>query len=303
MKRTLIISLLVAAIGVMAFVGCERETIDPTEGQPQRADDSLINQQSDTTIPEPSVMEFPSRTDYLVESVLWFDDSTNYKNTVYEYDDMNRLVRRVITGKIFEQNEARDLRIVSDYIYNNDGKISSIVCSEALVQNYYGHPTYNFYYDDYGRLIRAGNECFGYRNGRMDSIYYYNGDPNVYSILEYDAQGNVVRQIMHVPEFDFIEQPTGNYLTRIYEFEYSTGIRPDFGLDYLFGYEPIPGQGTTYPTSVRMLSPNCMTRYSAGPEIWEYEYNEHGLPVTMYHQFADVVPVNHPVYRFTYRHK
>ena len=52
---------------------------------------------------------------------------------------------------------------------------------------------------------------------------------------------------------------------------------------------------------VRMISPNNMTRYSLGPEIWEYEYNEQGLPTTMYNQFADVVPTYHPVYRFTYR--
>ncbi len=49
MKRLVLISLLVAAMGVMAFVGCERpEPIDPTEGQPQTgAEDSLINQQGD----------------------------------------------------------------------------------------------------------------------------------------------------------------------------------------------------------------------------------------------------------------
>ena len=50
MKRTLILSLLIGMMGVMAFVGCERpETIEPNEGQPQqRAEDSLISQQGDT---------------------------------------------------------------------------------------------------------------------------------------------------------------------------------------------------------------------------------------------------------------
>lgn len=301
MKRTLIISLLVGLMGVMAFEGCERETIDPTEGQPQRADDSLINQQSDTTIPDPSIMEFPSRTDYLVESVSWFEDSSHYTNVIYEYNSQNQLIRKIGTGKYVEQGQVRESRGEAVYHYT-DGRITSITYNNISNPQQQTPPDL-FYYDEYGRLIRTGNTCYAYRNGRMDSIYYYNGDPNVYSILEYDAHGNIVREIQHYPEFDMIEQPTGNYITRIYEFEYSTGIRPDFGLDYLFGYEPIAGQGTTYPTAVRMLSPNCMTRYSAGPEIWEYEYNEHGLPITMYYQFADVVPINHPVYRFTYRHK
>ena len=46
MKKNVLISLLVVAMWVMTFVGCERETIDQTNGQPQRAnEDSLINQQ------------------------------------------------------------------------------------------------------------------------------------------------------------------------------------------------------------------------------------------------------------------
>ena len=51
MKKLILTSLLVVAMGMIAFMGCERpETIDPTNGQPQRAnEDSLINQQGDTT--------------------------------------------------------------------------------------------------------------------------------------------------------------------------------------------------------------------------------------------------------------
>ncbi len=47
MKKIVLLSLLIGMMGVMAFMGCERpETIDPTNGQPQRAnEDSLINQQ------------------------------------------------------------------------------------------------------------------------------------------------------------------------------------------------------------------------------------------------------------------
>ena len=49
MKKLVLISLLVVAMGVIAFVGCEREQIEPNEGQPQqRAEDSLINQQQNT---------------------------------------------------------------------------------------------------------------------------------------------------------------------------------------------------------------------------------------------------------------
>jgi hypothetical protein len=72
MKRLVLISLLAAAVGVMAFIGCERpEPIDPTNGQPPRANDSLINQQLDTT-------NVPTN-----DIVLPTDDTTTYDCTEY----------------------------------------------------------------------------------------------------------------------------------------------------------------------------------------------------------------------------
>lgn len=52
MKKNILISLLVVAMGMIAFMGCERpEPIVPNEGpQHHRAEDSLINQQGDTAI-------------------------------------------------------------------------------------------------------------------------------------------------------------------------------------------------------------------------------------------------------------
>lgn len=47
MKKSILISLLIGMMCVIAFMGCERETINPNEGQPQRANDSQINQQGD----------------------------------------------------------------------------------------------------------------------------------------------------------------------------------------------------------------------------------------------------------------
>ena len=50
MKRLVLISLLAAAVGVMAFLGCERpEPIDPTEGQPQTEAEDSLNQITDRT--------------------------------------------------------------------------------------------------------------------------------------------------------------------------------------------------------------------------------------------------------------
>ena len=36
------------------------------------------------------------RKKYLVEKITWYDDETNHKEAYYEYDNNNRLVRRII---------------------------------------------------------------------------------------------------------------------------------------------------------------------------------------------------------------
>ena len=83
MKRLVLISLLAAAVGVMAFLGCERpEPIDPTEGQPQTgAEDSLINQQT-RTVEHWRIVD---------EDVWYFDtiESTYHRNPyTYGYLDI-----------------------------------------------------------------------------------------------------------------------------------------------------------------------------------------------------------------------
>lgn len=81
MKRTLIISLLVAAMGVMAFVGCERETIEPANGQPQqRVEDSRDAQ---TTQQEQSIVTAQSRRYMNAES-----DSLYIITTQTEYESI-----------------------------------------------------------------------------------------------------------------------------------------------------------------------------------------------------------------------
>ncbi len=82
MKRIILISLLAAAMGVLAFVGCERpEPIDPTEGQPQSAnEDSLINQQTRTVEHWRAVIP---------DGYYNYQDSTFHYNETYTYAYMD----------------------------------------------------------------------------------------------------------------------------------------------------------------------------------------------------------------------
>ena len=80
MKKLVLISLLVAAMGMMAFVGCEREQIEPNNGQPLREnEDSLINQQGDTLSDKITVEHWKAvRIGYYN-----YHDGTYYHNETY----------------------------------------------------------------------------------------------------------------------------------------------------------------------------------------------------------------------------
>ena len=236
------------------------------------------------------------RKKYLVEKITWYDDETNHKEAYYEYDNNNRLVRRIIHSTYFEQGRVKYDTIVDNYEYT-EGYLTKISHKDVYISY-----TYDLEYDNVGRLITSnyGNNImhFCYRDGKMDSIWYDN-DPECYTILKYDEHGNIVKEINRVPEMDDIWYPTGNYVFRENEYEYDDKIRPFFNIDNAFVYDPIFGQGTTHPVYIRMLSTNNLIKYSRSS--WHYTYNEEGLPIELRSRFEDVTPANDPKYVFTYR--
>lgn len=236
------------------------------------------------------------RKKYLVEKITWYDDETNHKEAYYEYDNNNRLVRRIIHNTYFEQGRVKYDTIVDNYEYT-EGNLTKISHKDVYVSY-----TYDLEYDNVGRLITSKyvNNImhFCYRGGKMDSIWYDN-DPECYTILKYDEHGNIVKEINRVPEMDDILYPTGNYVFRENEYEYDDKIRPFFNIDNAFVYDPIFGQGTTHPVYIRMLSTNNLIKYSRSS--WHYTYNEEGLPIELRSRFEGVTPVNDPKYVFTYR--
>lgn len=274
-------------VAMLAFAACtpDNPTPDPT--------------------PDGSEQEWPlpaNRTGYVVEEITRYSDENNHKEATYEYDENNRLVKRTLNCTYQEWPGVKHTTYVDSIVYQN-GRVSRII-QTVTPDDHLWHPDILFYYDNKNRLVRTeyGDNitCYGYHNGRLDSIYSPYGD-DYYTILEYDNVGNIVRERYRTSELNLVGEPTGVFYFRTEEYEYDNNPRPNFNMDNAFIYEPVFGMGTTYPGYIRNLSKNNMTRYSAGPEIWEYEYNEQGLPETMYHQFADNVLTNHPVWRFKYR--
>lgn len=266
--------------------------------------DPLIDPDSSTAFHQEWPMPM-NRTGYLVTGISYYENENNHIEAVFNYDESNRLVSRVIHDT-FEDYYGVEHSIMIDSFYYQGERLYKIT-TETDPSTTACQYDKLFYYDNEGRLIKTSynnNEiCYAYHNGVMDSIYVPNA-PMRYTILYYDERGNIIRTRSPEPISDGWGEPTGEYEMRTTEYGYDHNPRPNFNLDNAFVFEPIFGMGTTYPIYVRNLSKNNMiyhTDSGTASEIWEYEYNSLGLPETMRYQFGHLSSGNEPAYHFTYR--
>jgi hypothetical protein len=254
-------------------------------------------------------MEFPGiRNKFLVDKIY---DYNNNLITEYLYDKNNRLVKSIYTNKLLHPIQTVDMKGTTEFIYNN-GRVSKVV--DKTRQHYFypetGHEyTYNFdsettfEYDSRGKLVKENGQDLNlnYENGRVVSIGD-NIEPYTNTIV-YDDSENIIEHINILPELNMLGQPIPGTTQRVVlSYEYDNNPKPNFGLDYLFTYQPIPGMGseTGY---VGGLSQNNMTKYVNSGTTWTYTYNEHGLPETIETKWNGVETLEPMLLRITYKTK
>ena len=101
---------------------------------------------------------------------------------------------------------------------------------------------------------------------------------------------NVTNLTNIIQAFDFWGNPIpGQYNEVTDHYKYDNMPKPNFGIDYLFIYDPLPfieeGQ------LARCLSQNNMTE-QVGGTTWIYTYNEHGLPSTIEIKWKDIETID-----------
>lgn len=238
-----------------------------------------------------------NRDRFLVDKIY---DYHNNLIAEYFYDNDNRLIKKIVTD-----NPGVNRRWVDEFEYENN-RISKIKHDDQ---------TYNFDYDiiisynSQGQLIRretyineliVGHLNFHYENDLVVSIYSDNTLPFETDTIFYDNSGNVSKHIHIRPKLDIIGQPIpGEYVVIEYNYEYDSNPRPNFGIDYLFIYNPLPY--TEIAEFERGLSINNMTKAINEKNTWIYTYNEYGLPETIETIWDDIPTVDPMILRITYK--
>ena len=159
-----------------------------------------------------------------------------------------------------------------------------------------------FEYDTQGELIKKNGEAlnFRYEKGRVVGFSHENDQWINSDTMVYDNSGNIIEHIHIVPELTMFGQPIpGTAIRTVRYYEYDDNPKPNFGLDYLFVYNPLPY--TEVPDLTRALSKNNMTKATEDGYAFIYTYNENGLPNTIETKWLGIETLEPMLLRITYK--
>lgn len=245
-----------------------------------------------------------SETKFIVDKIY------NYNNDLiaeYFYDNEDRLIKKYVTEHLGNNHQQEWASYSDEFEYHN-GRVSKIIHKD-ISHNMFNYETYIFYNSN-GKIIKteiykneqliSTNSNYRYKDDNLTGTIKYNLGTMAYkdSII-YDYSGNVIKYLYERPESDLIGNPIPETkITTIQEFSYDNNLRPNFNLDYLFIYEPLPFYELA--DLQRQLSTNNMTEFIDGTK-WLYSYNEQGLPSKIEVKWKDIETTLPMMLRITYK--
>ena len=247
------------------------------------------------------------RNKFIVDKIY---DYNNNLLADYIYDDSNRLLKRIITSLSVHPIQTVETWSEDKFEYRN-GRVSKITNDTRQYYTYPGngqeysrdyHGETTFEYDSQGKLTKT-NGCdlnFHYNeNGRIVSVGT-NIEPYINTIV-YDGSGNITEHIYILPELDMVGRPIeGTTRKVVYQYEYDNKPKPNFGLDYLLTWQPLPQMGNETDYAME-FSPNNLTKYVNSGTTWSYTYNEYGLPKTIETKWFSSETLEPMLLRITYK--
>lgn len=206
---------------------------------------------------------------------------------------------RPLVNKIYDYNN----NLVAEYFYNeNNQLIKRNTTINGFSTEYtlkyennrilqidykdFTYPQFNHsihvFYNSQGQIIKDEKHQYGNIIETNDYTYYENGNiKDCIRVIEglnatytytYNVKNNIEQVLAHIPEFDEGGTPTGNNIEIVFDYEYDTVSRPDFGIGKIFQIEPLPGFGTE-ATFEKNISKNNMTKNLNSGTQWVYTYN------------------------------
>lgn len=238
------------------------------------------------------------------------DKIYDYNNDLvaeYSYDNENKLTRKSVTEHL-GQNYQSGWAAYSDEFEYKSGLVSKIIHKD-ITYNKFNYETY-ISYDSLGKIIKtevykdgqltSSKSNYRYKNGRLAGTMKYTFGTTVYAdSIVYTNVGNVIKYIYECPETDSRGNPIAETKRiSIQQFNYDNHARPNFNLDYLFIYEPLPfyEEGDLQ----RQLSVNNMIERIDGTK-WIYTYNEYRLPATIEVKWKGIVTSMPMLLRIVYK--
>ena len=237
------------------------------------------------------------------------DKIYDYHNNLlaeYIYDSDNKLTKRKVADIIVESYRVIERKWEDEFEYKN-GRVSKIKSYSRYIDSYFGddienHSETTFEYDSQGKLIKKNGESlnFRYEKGRVVGSLNKNDQWIISDTMVYDNSENIIEHIRIVPELtDYGEPIPGTSKRTVRYYEYDNMPKPNFGLDYLFVYNPLPY--IEVPDLIRTLSNNNMTKAIEDGYTFVYTYNENGLPNTIETKWIGIETSEPMLLRITYK--
>ncbi|MFN8206712.1 MAG: T9SS type A sorting domain-containing protein [Bacteroidales bacterium] len=243
------------------------------------------------------------RNYFLVDTI--YSENSNLLAT-YIYDNENKLIKKTVTDQVIGPDRTIYRTWTDSFIYQNN-KVTKIMSFTGYIDSLYEYDQKSnfvkdsFEYNSEGNLIRSVGKEFIYENGYVVSTTGFYLDTCFYQdTIVYNDLMNVTKHISVYPETNMMGEPIiGTYRVITRTYEYDNSQKPNFGIDYLFAYNPFPY--TESPKLIKGLSKNNMTNAEMDGYFWIYTYNKYGLPATIETKWIGTETANPMILRIKYK--
>jgi hypothetical protein len=154
-----------------------------------------------------------TRENYVIEKITRFESETNFTNTEFIYDQNNKLIRKIQTGKFIQNNQIRDLKYIDELEYSQ-GFVSKIFIND-LTHFMFSYEIHLFY-NSQKNLIRKetwknnsmiGHQNYHYEDNKVVSFFTDQTAPFETNRIYYDNLNNLYKHTYLLPNTDLIGNP------------------------------------------------------------------------------------------------